>query len=184
MATEERPKETRVVEGWTGRVFEDFAVGEIYYHPFGRTVTESDNQAFTLMSQNISRVHLDSEYASWTEFGKPLMNSTFTLALVTGQSTVDLSMNVYANLGWDEVRLPHPVFAGDTIHSRSKVLGVRVSESRRYLGVVRVATEGFNQDGVVVISFRRTFLVYRRGERPDPPAQRPDESSLPDVDLQ
>jgi itaconyl-CoA hydratase len=164
---------------WTGRVWEDFQPGEVIYHPFGRTVTRADNQMFTLMTQNIAKIHLDAHYCASTEFGRPLVNSTLTLALVTGQSTVDLSMNVFANLGWDEVRTPAPVFEGDTIHSRSKVLSVRESASRPSVGLVVVATEGFNSDGVVVISFRRTFLVYRRGHRPVVASARPDESSLP-----
>lgn len=167
------------VPGWTGRLFEDFVPGDIYYHPFGKTVTEADNQTFTLTTQNVAKTHLDAHYAAQTEFGRPLVNSTFTLALVTGQSTIDLSMNVFANLGWDEVRLPHPVAVGDTIYSRSKVLTTRPSGSRPAVGLVTVASEGFNQDGVVVISFRRTFLVYRRGHLPAAVQHRPDESSLP-----
>jgi itaconyl-CoA hydratase len=173
---------TRVVPGWSGRLFEDFAVGDIYYHPFGKTVTDADNQAFTLMTQNVSKTHVDSNFAKATEYGLPLVNSTFTLALVTGQSTIDLSMNVFANLGWDEVRMPHPVYAGDTIYSRSKVLAVRPSASRPSLGIVTVATEGFNQDGVIVISYRRTFMVYRQGHLPSVESSRPDESSLPAVE--
>ena len=169
------------VAGWTGRLFEDFVPGDLYYHPFGRTVTDADNQTFTLATQNVARIHVDATFAAQTEFAVPLVNSAFTLALVTGQSTIDLSMNVFANLGWDEVRLPHPVVAGDTIHSRSKVLAVRASASRPAVGVVTVATEGFNQHGTVVISFRRTFLVYRRGHLPDTVRHRPDESSLPAV---
>jgi itaconyl-CoA hydratase len=168
-----------VVPGWSGRLFEDFAVGEVYYHPFGKTVTEADNQLFTLMTQNVAKVHVDKFFSARTEFGKVLVNSTFTLALVTGQSTIDLSMNVFANLGWDEVRMPHPVFEGDTIYSRSKVLSIRESASRPAVGVVTVASEGFNQDGVVVLSFRRTFMVYRRGHLPPAATSRPDESSLP-----
>jgi itaconyl-CoA hydratase len=171
----------RVVEGWQGRLYEDFVVGDIYYHPFGKTVTEADNQSFTLMTQNVAKLHVDSNFASRTEFGRPLVNSTFVLALVTGQSTIDLSMNVFANLGWDEVRMPTPVFEGDTLYSRSKVLATRESGSRPAVGVVTVATEGFNQDGVVVISYRRTFLVYRRGHLPSAAAVRPDEASLPRV---
>ena len=131
------------------------------------------------MTQNVAKVHVDKAFSARTEYGRTLVNSAFTLALVTGQSTIDLSMNVYANLGWDEVRLPAPVFEGDTIYSRSKVLAVRPSASRPAVGVVTVATEGYNADGVVVISFRRTFLVYRRGQLPAVGAIRPDESSLP-----
>ncbi len=170
---------SRVVEGWIGRLFEDFSIGDIYYHPLGRTVTESDNQVFTLMTQNVSKTHVDRNFASRTEYGRPLVNSTFILALVTGQSTMDLSMNVFANLGWDEVRLPRQVYEGDTIYSRSKVLALRASGSRPELGIVTVATEGFNQEGRVVIGYRRSFMVYRRGFLPDAALLRPDESSLP-----
>lgn len=171
--------ETRIVTGWDGRLFEDFSVGDLYYHPFGKTITEADNQSFTLMTQNVAKTHVDRHFAEATEFGRPLVNSTFTLALVTGQSTIDLSMNVFANLGWDEVRLPHPVLEGDTIYSRSKVLALRESGSRPTLGIVEVATEGFNQHGTVVLAFRRTFMIYKRGHLPQHAAIRPDESSLP-----
>jgi itaconyl-CoA hydratase len=173
--------ESRVVTGWTGRLFEDFTVGDVYYHPFGKTVTEADNQSFTLMTQNVAKTHIDRNFAKATEFGLPLVNSTFTLALVTGQSTIDLSMNVFANMGWDEVRMPNPVFEGDTIYSRSKVLAVRESKSRTSLGLVTVASEGFNQDGKIVISYRRTFMVYRQGHLPGVESARPDESSLPNI---
>ena len=172
---------SRVVEGWTGRLFEDFTVGDVYYHPFGKTVTQADNQFFTLATQNVSRTHVDAHFAARTEYGKPLVNSTFVLALVTGQSTIDLSMNVFANLGWDEVRLPHPVLEGDTIYSRSKVLSLRESSSRPALGIVTVATEGFNQDGNIVVSYRRTFMVYKRGFLPNVNGSRPSEDSLPGV---
>jgi itaconyl-CoA hydratase len=162
------PTPTRVVSGWTGRVFEDFVVGDVYEHPFGKTVTQADNQWFTLLTQNVAKVHVDANFARQTEFGRPLVNSAFTLALVTGQSTIDLSMNVFANLGWDEVRMPHPVFEGDTIYSRSQVLATRPSASRPHLGLVTVSSTGVNQDGIVVITYRRTFLVYRDGHLPRP----------------
>jgi itaconyl-CoA hydratase len=161
------------VPGWTGRLFEDFTKGDVYYHPFGKTVTEADNHAFTLMTQNVAKIHVDRNFAVASEFGRPLVNSTLTLALVTGQSTIDLSMNVFANLGWDEVRLPAPVFEGDTIYSRSTVLEVRPSGSRPSVGLVSVATEGFNQDGTIVIGYRRTFMVYRRGHLPPVTDSRP-----------
>lgn len=156
-----------VKAGWQGRFFEDFEVGDEYRHPLGRTVTQHDNIWFTLLTLNVANVHFDAHYAAKTEFGKPLVNSCFTLALVTGQSVIDVSYNVFANLGWDEVRLPNPVFEGDTIYARSTVLEMRESKSRPNLGVVTVATEGFNQDGVVVCTFKRTLLVYRRGMAPD-----------------
>ena len=155
-----------IKEGWTGRVYEDFAVGDVYVHPLGRTVLPVDNSWFTLLTQNMNPIHFDHAYAAQTEFGRPLVDSTFTLALVTGQSTIDLSFNVMANLGWDEVRLPHPVFEGDTIYSRSEVLEARESKSRPNVGIVRVKTTGFNQDGTVVIEFQRTFMVYKRDHVP------------------
>ena len=155
-----------VKEGWRGRFFEDFKVGDVYEHPLGRTVTTTDNVWFTLLSQNTAPVHFDHNYAAQTEFGKPLVDSTFTLALVTGQSVTDISQNVFANLGWDEVRLPAPVFEGDTIYSQSEVLEKRESRSRPNVGIVTVETTGYNQDGRTVITFKRTILVYRRGHAP------------------
>jgi itaconyl-CoA hydratase len=157
---------TAVKEGWRGRFYEDFEVGDVYRHPLGRTVTTTDNIWFTLLTQNTAPVHFDRHYAEQTEFGKPLVNSTFTLALVTGQSVTDISQNVMANLGWEEVRLPNPVFEGDTIYSESEVLEKRESKSRPNVGIVTVQTCGFNQDGTVVISFKRTLMVYKRGQAP------------------
>jgi len=162
-----------VKEGWTGRVFEDFSVGDVYRHPLGRTVIAADNVWFTLLSQNVNKIHFDYAYAEKTEFGKPLVDSTFTLALVTGQSTMDLSVNVMANLGWDEVRLPAPVFEGDTIYSESEVLETRESKSRTNVGIVTVQTCGFKQDGTVVITFKRTFMVYKKGQVPEYASVRP-----------
>ena len=155
-----------VKQGWTGRFYEDFEVGDVYEHPLGRTITTADNIWFTLLTQNTAPVHFDHHYASQTEFKKPLVNSCLTLSLVTGQSVTDISQNVMANLGWDEVRLPHPVFEGDTVYSRSEVLEKRASKSRPNVGIVTVRTTGFNQEGVEVISFRRTLLVYLRGKAP------------------
>ncbi len=156
-----------IKEGWTGRVYEDFEVGDVYRHPVGRTVIDTDNIWFTLLTQNNNPIHFDRAYAAKTEFGKPLVDSTFTLALVTGQSVIDLGLNVMANLGWDEVRLPNPVFEGDTIYSQSEVLSARESKSRPNVGIVSVKTIGFNQDGTVVIEFKRTFMVFRRGHVPE-----------------
>jgi itaconyl-CoA hydratase len=157
---------SRVMPGWSGRFFEDFAVGDVYEHPLGRTVTETDNVWMTLLTQNTAPIHFDAHYAAQTEFGRRLVDSTFTLALVTGQSVTDVSQNVMANLGWDEVRLPAPVFEGDTIYSQSEVLACRPSRSRPGTGIVTVHTTGFNQDGTIVITFKRTLLVYRRGHGP------------------
>jgi acyl dehydratase len=155
-----------IKHGWTGRVFEDFEVGDIYPHPLGRTILAADNAWFTLVTQNTNPIHFDREYASRTEFKRPLVNSCFTLALVTGQSVTDISQNVMANLGWDEVRLPYPVFEGDTVHSQSEVLEKRESASRPNVGIVTVRSTGYNQDGKVVIEFKRTIMVYRRGHVP------------------
>ncbi len=155
--------------GWTGRYFEDFEVGDIYKHPLGRTVTTTDNSWFTLLTQNTAAIHFDHHYAAQTEFGKPLVDSTFTVALVTGQSVTDISQNVFANLGWDEIRLPNPVFEGDTIYSQSEVLSTRESKSRPDIGIVTVKTTGYNQDGVIVITFKRTIMVYKQGMAPTKP---------------
>jgi acyl dehydratase len=165
--------EGRVKAGWRGRYFEDFEVGDVYEHPLGRTVTETDNIWTTLLTQNTAPIHFDAHYAAQTEFGRRLVDSTFTLALVTGQSVTDVSQNVMANLGWDEVRLPAPVFEGDTIYSRSEVLECRESRSRPEVGIVTVATTGFNHEGTVVITFKRTLLVYKRGRGPAIPRIQP-----------
>ena len=109
-----------IKKGWTGRVFEDFEVGDIYEHPLGRTVIPADNVWFTCLTMNTNPIHFDTEYAAATEFGKPLVNSCFTLALVTGQSVTDLTVNAVANLGWDDVRLPHPLFEGERSARRAR----------------------------------------------------------------
>jgi itaconyl-CoA hydratase len=160
-------------EGWRGRVFEDLEVGDVYEHPLGRTVTQADNIWLTLLTLNSNPIHFDAALAARTEFGRPLVDSTLTLALVTGLSVADLSQNGI-NLGWNDVRLPHPVFEGDTLYAASEVIEVRASRSRPTMGIVRVKTTGRNQDGAVVIEFERTIMVYRRGhewrpERPAPP---------------
>jgi itaconyl-CoA hydratase len=155
-----------ITPGWTGRVFEDFQVGDIYEHPLGRTVTQADNIWFTCLTLNTNPIHFDAEYASRTEFERPLVNSCFTLALVTGQSVIDLTMNGVANLGWDEVRLPNPLFEGDTVYAKSEVLVTRESASRPNVGIVKVKSTGVNQHGTPVIEFTRTFMVWKRGHVP------------------
>jgi itaconyl-CoA hydratase len=153
-------------EGWQGRFFEDFEVGGIYEHPLGRTVTTTGNMWFTLLTQNTAPIHVDHAYAAQTEFGRPLVDSTFTLALVTGQSVTDVSQNVFANLGWDEVRLPVLLEEGDTIYSRSEVLEKRESRSRPNVGIVVVRTTGYDQDGKTVIEFQRTVMIYKKSHAP------------------
>lgn len=155
--------------GWQGRFYEDFEIGDVYRHPLGRTITTTDNIWFTLLTQNTAKIHFDHHYAAQTEFGQPLVDSTFTLALVTGQSVIDVSHNVMANLGWDEVRLPNPLFEGDTVYSMSEVLEKRESKSRPNVGIVTVKTTGYKQDGTVVITFNRTLMVYKQGFAPEIP---------------
>jgi len=155
-----------IKEGWRGRFFDDFEIGDIYPHPLGRTITTNDNIWFTLLTQNTAPVHFDHHYSSQTEFGKPLVDSTLTLAIVTGQSVTDVSQNVFANLGWDEVTLPYPLFEGDTLYSQSEVLSKRDSKSRPNIGIVTVKTTGFTQEGNIVITFKRTLMVYRKGHEP------------------
>jgi len=149
----------------SGRCFEDFEPGQVIEHPLGRTVTQNDNIWFTLLTNNTNPIHFDAHYAAHTEFGRPLVNSAFTIALVTGLSVSDMSQNA-VNLGWDEVRLPHPLFEGDTVYARSEVLSLRESRSRPHQGVLTFKTSGYNQHGTVVLEFKRTVLVYRRGQVP------------------
>lgn len=163
-------------EGWRGRFFEDFEVGDVYHHPLGRTITSTDNIWFTLLTQNTAPIHFDHHYAAQTEFKMPLVNSALTLALVTGQSVTDISQNVIANLAWDEIRLPNPVFEGDTVYSQSEVLDKRESKSRPNAGIVTVKSTGFNQDGKVVITFKRTVMVYRQGQAPKLAEPHPEEA--------
>jgi len=155
--------------GWAGRCYEDFVVGHVYAHPLGRTIHSADNAWFTLLTLNTNPLHFDHHYASQTKFQQPLVNSCFTLALVTGLSVADVSQNALANLGWDEVRLPHPVYEGDTLYAESEVLEARPSQSHPEAGLVRVRTIGYNQDGVAVIEFKRAMLIYRRAHLPRPP---------------
>ncbi|MEA2560542.1 MAG: itaconyl-CoA hydratase [Acidobacteriota bacterium] len=159
-------------EGWQGRVFEDFEVGDVYRHPLGRTITQTDNIWFTLLTVNNNPIHFDAAYAARTEWGRPLVDSTLTLAIATGLSVTDISLNAI-NLGWDEVRLPNPLFEGDTLYAQSEVLETRESRSRPHMGIVRLRTTGYNQDGGVVIEFIRVVMVYKRGhvprdDRPEP----------------
>jgi len=151
----------------TGRYYEDFEVGHVYEHRPGRTVTETDNTWFTLLTMNQHPLHFDAAYAAHSEFGRPLVNSTFTLALVTGMSVADVSQKAVANLGWTDIRMPAPVFVGDTLYAESEVLATRASKSHADAGIVTVRTTGRKADGTVVISFERTILVSKRGHGPE-----------------
>ena len=160
-----------------GRCYEDLEVGAVIRHSLGRTVTQTDNAWFTLLTVNTNPIHFDEMYAARTEFKRPLVNSTFTLALVTGLSVSDVSLNAI-NLGWDEVRLPAPLFEGDTVYAQSEVIEARPTASRPAMGIVKLKTTGVNQEGVTVIEFLRTIMVYRRGHTPEGFRPRANSTSL------
>ena len=146
-----------------GRYYEDFKVGDVYEHRPGRTITDTDNTWFTLLTMNTHPLHFDQEYARASEFGRTIVASPLTVAMLVGMSVTDVSQKAIANLGWKEIQLPHPVFPGDTLYAESEVLDARGSKSRPNAGVVTVRTTGRNQDGTVVCTFDRTILVARRG---------------------
>ena len=150
-----------------GRYFEDFEIGDVYEHRPGRTITETDNTWFTLLTMNQHPLHFDKEYGAKTEFGKVLVNSCLTISLVTGMSVSDISQKTIANLGWDKVRLSGPVFVGDTLYAESQVLSKRESNSRPNQGIVSVETKGIKQDESVVISFERSMLIPFKGHAID-----------------
>jgi len=151
-----------VKQGRVGRGYEDFEVGNIYEHPLGRTVLSADNTWFTLLTMNTNQMHFNAHYAEHSTFGRLLVNSGLTVALVLGMTVSDTSQNAIANLGWTDIMLPHPVFVGDTLYAESRVLEKRESASRPYAGVVLVQTRGLNQAGDVVMTYRRSFMVYKR----------------------
>lgn len=155
----------------TGRFFEDFTVGDVFRCRYGRTITESDNITFTLLTNNTNQIHFNNDYAARTPFGRALVNSTLTLAIVTGMGVEDVSENGFA-LGWDDVRMPNPLFPGDTLYSESEVVEVRESRSNPTQGIITVSTRGYKQDGSVVIQFKRTVMVWKRDHAPAfaPPA--------------
>ena len=150
-----------------GRYFEDFNVGDVYEHRPGRTITESDNTWFTLLTMNQHPLHVDRNYAAKSEFGKPLVNSTLTLSIVVGMSVSDTSQKAIANLGWDRIRLSAPVFVGDTIYAESEVLEKRDSQSRPTQGIVRIKTTGIKNDDTVFMTYERTMLIPKRGHAVD-----------------
>lgn len=146
-----------------GRYFEEFIEGDVYEHRPGRTITDADNVWFTLLTMNTHPAHFDYEFASKTEFKKPLVCSPFTVALMVGMSVSDVSQKAVANLGWQDIKLTHPLFPGDTLYAESKVVEKRESKSRPEQGVVTVETTGKNQHGQVVCTFRRSMLIWKRG---------------------
>ena len=150
-----------------GRYFEDFEVGDVYEHRPGRTISEADNTWFTLLTMNQHPLHFDVEYAAKSEFGKPLVNSCLSLSIVVGMTVSDLSQKVVANLGWTDIKLTAPVFAGDTLYAESQILDKRESQSRPTQGIVRASTTGMKADGTVVMTFERSFLAAKRGHAVD-----------------
>lgn len=154
--------EQRYREGF-GRYYEDFVVGDVYEHRPGRTITETENTWFTLLTMNTHPLHFDAEYAKASEFGKCLVASPFTVSLLVGMSVSDVSQKAIANLGWTDITLSKPVFAGDTLYAESQVLDKRESASRPGAGIVTVKTSGFNQHGTMIGHFVRKILIAKRG---------------------
>jgi itaconyl-CoA hydratase len=147
---------------WRGRSFEDFDVGDVFRSRFGRTVTEADNVWFTCLTMNTNQIHFNEVYAARTRFEKPLVNSTFTLALVTGLTVMDTSENGGVNLEWTDIKLPAPVFVGDTLWAESEILALRESKSNADVGIVSMRCRGINQRGEVVCEYRRSFMIPKR----------------------
>lgn len=147
-----------------GRWFEELVVGDVIPHALTRTVTETDNVLMTTLTLNPARLHLDHEYAATeTEFGQPLVNSMFTLALLVGMSVLETTHGTtIANLGFEEVTFPTPVFCGDTLHAETEVVAVRASGSRPDAGIVTFEHRAFNQDDRLVCKARRNALMHRR----------------------
>ena len=167
MVAEAKPVgEQRYRESY-GRYLEDFKEGDVYEHRPGRSITETDNTWFTLLTMNQHPLHFDREYGEKSEFGQVLVNSCLTISIVTGMSVSDISQKTVANLGWDKVRLTGPVFVGDTLYAESRVLSIRESKSRPNQGIVTVETVGKKQDGTQVISFERSMLIPKRGHAVD-----------------
>jgi itaconyl-CoA hydratase len=158
MTTEHAP----APKAWRGRFYEDFEVGDVFRSRFGRTITETDNVWFTCLTMNTNQIHFNVPYAERTQFGRPLVNSAFTLALVTGMTVPDTSENAAANLAWTDIKLPMPVFVGDTLWAESEILELRESKSNPSVGIVSMRCRGINQRREVVIEFKRTFMVYKR----------------------
>ena len=164
--------ERRLVEGWQGRFYEDFTVGDVYKHPYGRTVTETDNVWFTNLTMNVNPMHFNEAYAAGTEFGERLVDGTYVFALAVGMSVVDVSANATANLGYDAVRHHAPVYHGDTVFAESEVVSKRELDSREHVGIVTTELRAFNQEDELVLSLERTPMVLKR-EFAEPSAAAP-----------
>ncbi|MDE3078205.1 MAG: MaoC family dehydratase [Chloroflexota bacterium] len=155
-----------IKEGWKGRFFEDFEVGDVYQCRIGRTITQADNIWFTLLTNNTNQIHFNQHYAERTDFGRPLVNSALTIAIVAGLGVADTSENGFA-LGWDEIKLPNPLYEGETLYSQSEVVEKRESKSRPQQGIVKFKTQGIKQDGTVVIEYTRSVMVWKRDFAPN-----------------
>ena len=149
-----------------GRYYEEFKVGDVYEHRPGRTITETDNIWFTLLTMNQHPTHIDFAFAAKTEFEKPLIASPLTVAIMTGQSVSDVSQKAVANLGWTDIRMLKPLFAGDTLYSETEVIEKRESAKRPTQGIVTIKTIGKNQHGEIVCDFMRTMLIWKKGHGP------------------
>ncbi|MCL9815876.1 MaoC family dehydratase [Natronocalculus amylovorans] len=171
--TDENNTKKQLVEGWHGRYYEDFSVGDIYKHPFGRTVTETDNVWMTNITMNLNPMHFNEAYAAETEFGERLVDGTFVIALAVGMSVIDVSVNATANLGYDTIRHHAPVYHGDTIFAESEVIKKRESSSRDHVGIVTTELRAYNQDGTKVLSLERTPMVLKRAYAEPSAAQPP-----------
>ena len=146
-----------------GRTLEEFVNGDVYRHEPGRTLTESDNQLFSLLTMNHHPLHIDAHYAARTQHGQRVVVGTLVFSVVVGMSVPDISGKAIANLEYEEIKHLAPVFVGDTVHAESTVLDVRASASKPDRGVVRVETRAFNQHGAPVLAFRRRVLIPKRG---------------------
>jgi itaconyl-CoA hydratase len=151
-----------VRENQLGRYYEDFEIGDVYQHPLGRTITASDNAWFTLLTMNTNQMHFNDHFAERSTFGRQLVNSGLTLAMVLGESVLDVSQHAVVNLSWEKIELLKPLYVGDTLYAESRVLSKRESSSRPYAGIVTVQTRGMNQSGVVIIRYIRSVMIYKR----------------------
>jgi itaconyl-CoA hydratase len=147
-----------------GRFYDDFEIGDLYQHPFGRTISEADSTWFTLLTCNTNQNHFNAHLAGSNPItdGKIIVNSGLTVALVLGLSVIDMSQNAVANLGWTDIALTHPVYVGDTIYAESVCTGKRGSNSRPGMGIITMVTRGLNQNGDVIVSWKRSVMIPKR----------------------
>jgi acyl dehydratase len=147
-----------------GRFFDDYVVGDVFQHPFGRTISEADSTWFTLLTCNTNQNHFNAHLAQTNPItgGRVIVNSGLTVALVLGLSVIDMSQNAVANLGWTDIKLTHPAYVGDTIYAESVVLETRESSSRPTMGIITMRTRGLNQDGEEIVSWVRSVMIPKR----------------------